>query len=273
VVVSWLGYPGTLGEPRMADYLIGDPVVSPLAHQADYSETLALMPHCYQPTDAARPVAATPTREQAGLPSQGFVFCSFNQIYKLTPDVFDAWCQIVKGVPGSVLWLLQGTPLAMQNLQREAAQRGLAPERLVFAPKLPQAQHLARLALADLALDTAPYTSHTTGSDALWMGVPLITREGHTFGERVAASLLHAVGLPQLISPDQTRYVHDAIALAHNPGQLALYRQHLQTNRAACPLFNTASFTRHLEALYQTLRAQNLAGIKEPFTVPANQLH
>ncbi len=267
VVVSWLGYPGTQGHRRLADYLIGDPVVTPLAHQVHYSETLALMPDSYQPTDADRVMGAVPSRPSVGLPADAFVLCSFNQIYKITPEVFDAWCRIALAVPGSVLWLLEGPPLAMDNLRREAESRGLVSERLIFAPKLRQAEHLARLTLADLALDTLPYTSHTTGSDALWAGVPLVTCMGDTFGSRVAASLLHAAGLSELVTQDLGQCVALAIRLAQDPARRRRLRQHLLDHRTTLPLFDTRRFTRHLEALFATIRQQHLNGTATPFAV------
>jgi predicted O-linked N-acetylglucosamine transferase (SPINDLY family) len=270
VIVSWLGYPSTMGQRRLADYLIGDPVVTPLAHQVDYSETLALMPHSYQPTDAARRVGRRPARTSEGLPADGFVFCSFNQIYKITPQVFDGWCSIVLAVPGSVLWLLEGAPHAMDNLRREAGARGLTEQRLVFARKLPQAEHLERLRLADLALDTFPYTSHTTGSDALWACVPLVTRMGETFGSRVAASLLHAAALPDLVAADEASYGKLAIGLARDEDRRARIRQHLEVGRVSLPLFDTYRFTRHLESLFSTIREQQLAGSVRAFVVPEN---
>jgi predicted O-linked N-acetylglucosamine transferase (SPINDLY family) len=271
VVVSWLGYPSTMGQRRLADYLIGDPIVTPLAHQVDYSETLALMPHCYQPTDAGRDLAARPGRADAGLPADAFVFCSFNQTYKLTPAVFDKWCRILKAVTGSVLWLLEGSSAAMANLRREAQVRGISAERLVFARKLPQAEHLARLQCADLALDTSPYTSHTTGSDALWAGVPLLTQIGDTFGARVAASLLCAAGLPELVVQGDEAYIEQATRLAKDSLALAQMRERLASGRGTLPLFDTPRFTRDLEAVYATIRQQHLAGRSEAFVVgPAN---
>lgn len=271
VVVSWLGYPSTLGQRRLADYLIGDAVVTPLSRQADYSETLALMPDSYQPTDATRGIGLRPTRQAAGLPDDGLIFCSFNQIYKITPGVFDTWCRIVVANPGGVLWLLEGAQIAMDNLRREALARGLAAERLIFARKLPQADHLARLQLADLALDTFPYTSHTTGSDALWAGVPLLTRIGEAFGSRVAASLLSAAGLPELIVDDEEHYVQRAIQLARDGGKRAQLRAHLENGRGTLALFDTRRFTHHLETLFATIRQQHIAGVARSFAVSASR--
>jgi predicted O-linked N-acetylglucosamine transferase (SPINDLY family)/predicted SAM-dependent methyltransferase len=251
IQVNWLGYPGTLGHERLADYLIGDPVVTPLDHAADYSETLALMPHCYQPNDDRRIIGKRPTRAEAGLPETGFVFCSFNQSYKITPEVFDVWCRILRAVPGSVLWLLEPpAPVARENLRREAAARGVDETRLVFAPPMEQAAHLGRLQLADLALDTFPYTSHTTGSDSLWCGVPLITRIGETFASRVAASLLRAAGMGRLVCETWLGYEALAIELAQYPDPLATVKQHLAAARNRCPLFDTAGFAHDIEALY-----------------------
>jgi predicted O-linked N-acetylglucosamine transferase (SPINDLY family) len=272
VIVNWLGYPGTLGQRRLADYLIGDPVVTPLSHQADYSETLAQLPDCYQPTDADRTAAPTPAKRDAGLPEQGLVFCSFNQTYKITPMVLDAWCKILTATPDSVLWLLEGPQAAMENLRKEALRRGIAPERLIFAPKLPQAAHLGRLALADIALDTFPYTSHTTGSDALWAGVPLLTTLGGTFGSRVAASLLSAAGLPELVCDSWPSYIEQTIALALDGERRQRLRQHLLNGRQTLPLFATQRFTRNLEALFETIRQQHVTGFVRSFAVDASMI-
>lgn len=267
VIVNWLGYPSTLGQRRLADYIIGDPVVTPPSHQADFSETLALLPDCYQPTDSVRTSTTTPTRKAAGLPEEGLVFCSFNQIYKITPSVFDVWCRILAATPDSVLWLLEGPQIAIDNLRSEAQMRGIDAERLIFAPKLPQSEHLARLALADLALDTSPYTSHTTGSDALWAGVPLLTTIGSTFGSRVAASLLVATGLPELVCNDWHAYLELAVALAKDTTRRQQLRQHLLTGRQTLPLFDTRRFTRNLEALFETIRQQQITGFVRSFAV------
>lgn len=258
VVVSWLGYPGTLGEPRMADYVIGDPTVTPLEHAPFYSEKLALMPHTYQPNDRSRSVAAIPTREQAGLPPEAFVFCTFNQAYKITPDMLDLWARILEQVPGSVLWLL--TPkdaTARGNLLAEAERRGLAAERIIFAPNKPQAEHLARLSLADLALDTLPYTSHTTCSDALWVGLPLVTLLGETFPARVAAGLLRTMDLPELVAETPGDYVRKVVDIALHPERLKALREKIKRNRETLPLFDTARFTRDLEKLYLRMWANH----------------
>jgi predicted O-linked N-acetylglucosamine transferase (SPINDLY family) len=257
LIVNWLGYPGSLGHPRMADYLIGDPVVSPPEHAAHFSEALALLPHCYQPNDNRRPLEPAPSRADAGLPATGLVFCSFNQTYKLRPETFAWWCRLLAAVPSSVLWLWQPKhETGVANLRRAAAGHGIAPERLVFAPSLPQAGHLARLQLADLALDSFPVCSHTTASDALWAGVPLVTRRGETFVSRVAASLLTAAGLADLVTASDEACFELALALATDPARLAAVRERLRGNRLTCPLFDTAGYTRDLEALYQRIWAE-----------------
>lgn len=262
VIVSWLGYPATLGHPRLADYLIGDAIVSPPEHAAHFSETLALMPHCYQPNDHSRVIGPCPTRAQAGLPEQGFVFACFNQGYKFTPEILSLWCRLLLQVPGSVLWLLQPHDVAITNLRRETAMRGVEPDRLIFAPSLPLAEHLGRLQLADLALDTFPVTSHTTASDALWAGVPLITRRGDTFVSRVAASLLHAIGLPELVTDNWDAYFALAKDLALDSGKLARLRDKLTGQKALAPLFDTAGFTHSLERLFLRIRHQHERGEK-----------
>lgn len=264
VVVSWLGYPGSLGHPRLADYIIGDPIVTPLAAAHHFSETIAQLPDCYQPNDGQRVIGATPGRAAAGLPEQGFVYCSFNLTAKINPEVFDVWCRLLVAVPGSYLWLLAGTEESMANLRHEAAVRGIGAERLVFAPKLPLPEHLGRLQLADLALDTYPYGSHTTGSDALWAGVPLVTCIGETFASRVAASLLHAVGLPELITTGWDDYFRLARDLALHPARLAELCKRLQDQRMTAPLFDTQRFTRNLEELYRRIWQNHLLQDSSP---------
>jgi predicted O-linked N-acetylglucosamine transferase (SPINDLY family) len=263
ILVSWLGYPGTLGHPRLADWIIGDPVTTPLEHAANYSEALASMPHCYQPNDRGRAIGRVPTRQEVGLPESAFVFCSFNQAYKFGPATLDVWCRLLRDVPGSVLWLLPSSERMAANIRREMAVRGVEGERLVLAPSLPMAEHLARLTLADLALDTFPVNSHTTASDALWAGVPLVTRMGETFASRVAASLLHAIGLPELVTTDWETYFSVARALASDRARLAALRQALSRNRATHPLFDTARFTRDLERLFTRMWQCHETGLRE----------
>ena len=267
VQASWLGYPGTLGHPRLADYLIGDPLVSPLPDGVHFSETLALMPSCYQPNDRQRVIGERPARTVAGLPADGFVFCSFNQSYKFTPAMFDLWCRLLVSVPGSVLWLLAPVDACAANLRREAGARGVAPERMVFAPQLTQAEHLARLQLADLALDTFPYTSHTTASDALWAGVPLVARRGETFASRVSASILNAAGLPELVSETPESYFQVALDLATGPDRLARIRARLAATRMSCALFDSQRFTLDLERLFRRMWTNHRAGTLQPIVL------
>ncbi|MDQ2106727.1 O-linked N-acetylglucosamine transferase, SPINDLY family protein, partial [Azospirillum isscasi] len=197
VQAQWLGYPGTMGA-GFIDYVIGDPLVTPLDRQPFYAERIVQLPVCYQPNDRSRPIGPTPTRAACGLPERGMVFCCFNAAYKITPALFGLWCRLLGAEPDSVLWLLDSHPEASANLRREAARRGVAPERLVFAPRRPPAEHLARHRLADLFLDTTPVGAHTTASDALWAGLPVLTVPGEGFASRVGASLLRAAGLPEL---------------------------------------------------------------------------
>ncbi len=251
IQVNYLGYPGTLGGD-FCDYIITDPFLTPPASAADYSEAFAYLPQTYQPRGRRNPVGPRPTRSEAGLAEQGFVFCCFNQAYKITPDVFDIWCRLLLNVPGSLLWLLHSA-LAEGNLRNEACLRGVAPDRLVFAEDKPQAEHLARLALADLVLDTLPYNAHTTASDALWVGVPLVTCAGETFASRVAGSLLHAVGLPELIAGDLEAYYDLAFGLATSQEQLCRIKRKLAASRLTAPLFDIDTYTQHLESLYESM--------------------
>lgn len=267
VVVSWLGYPGTLGDPRLADYIVGDPWVTPLDSQADYSEVLALMPHCYQPNDDTIVPGPPPSRASEGLPDEGVVFANFNSSYKFSPASFDRWMDLLREIPGSVLWLLNQGEASRERLLGEVARRGVGPDRLVFAKAMSQRDHIARLQLADLALDTFPYTSHTTGSDALLAAVPLVTRPGETFAARVAASLLSAVGLPELIAPDDEAAHRLTLDLARDPARRAALRAHLIAIRHNCPLFDTSGFTRDLERLYRAMAEQQQRGEREPIVL------
>jgi protein O-GlcNAc transferase len=267
IIVSWLGYPGTLGEPGMADYIVGDPVVTPLEHAPDYSETIVQLPHTYQPNDRSREVAAMPTRSALGLPDTGTVFCSFNQAYKINREIFFAWCEILRQVPGSVLWLLQPDEVAANNMRHEFEQAGLDASRLVFSPKCKLEEHLRRLQQASVALDTAPYGSHTTGSDALWAGVPLVTCPGETFASRVAASLLTAAGVPELITSSMDAYVALAVCLGRDPDAVGNLKEKIISNRDACPLFDSARFARHLEMAYEQMLADGRQGVRRPIVV------
>ena len=260
VIISWLGYPGTLGHERLADYIIGDAIVTPLEHAPHFSEKLALLPHCYQPNDNTRPIGARPTRTEAGLPENAFVFATFNQAYKITPEMFDIWCRLLTTVPNSVLWLLEPHPSAQENLRGEMQARGVESSRVIFAPKMEQTAHLGRLQLADLAVDTFPYTSHTTASDALWAGVPLVTKMGETFASRVAASILKTMDLAELVTTNDEDYFNVALNLAQNSEKFAAIKQKISAQKQTSPLFDTPLFARDLERLYQTIWAQELKG-------------
>lgn len=253
IQVNWLGYPGSMGELHgrpLFDYLLSDGLITPPDAAADYAEQLLLLPDCYQPNNRNRPLAATPARAQCDLPEQAFVFCCFNQTFKITPQLFAIWMRLLGAVPDSVLWLLDCNRWARENLCREAEKAGIAASRLVFAPRLPIDQHLARHALADLFVDTLPYNAHTTASDALWMGLPLLTCVGDTFAGRVAGSLLMAAQLPQMITHSLVEYEARALQLAHAPAELSAMRAHLLQNRDRLPLFDTARFAANLEAVY-----------------------
>jgi protein O-GlcNAc transferase len=261
VQAHYLGYPGTMGAPYI-DYMIADEIVIPRDQRRFYSEKIAFLPNSYVVNDAKRPIAArTFTRAELGLPPAGFVFCCFNSNYKITPAVFDVWMRILNQVEGSVLWLLQESATAAANLRREASARGVKPERLIFASRMPQADHLARQRAADLSLDTLPYNAHTTAGDALWAGLPVLTCLGKTFAGRVAASLLNAIGLPELITTAPADYERLAIELATNPDGLAAIKGRLEDNRLTTALFDTGLFTRHIEAAYTAMYARHQAGL------------
>ena len=251
VQVVYQGYPGTMGLP-FYDYIIADRFVIPPERQSHYSEQVVYLPYTYMPHDNTREITTrTPTRVEAGLPPRGFVFASHNNDYKLNPQTFDIWMRLLRNVEGSVLWLKSLNPWAMINLRREASARGITPDRIIFAPRLHRKEdHLARLRLADLFLDTCPYNAHATACDALWAGVPVLTCPGNTLPSRVAASLLYAVDLPYLIAGSLGEYEATAVALARDPGRLAQIKTRLESNRHVAPLFDTARFTRELEAAY-----------------------
>jgi predicted O-linked N-acetylglucosamine transferase (SPINDLY family) len=261
VQVSYLGYPGTLGGD-LCDYLITDPFLTPAGSSSGYTEALAYLPDTYHPHGRYSAIGAKPTRHAAGLPDAGFVFCCFNQSYKITPGMFDLWCRLLLDVPGSVLWLLEN-PLAEGNLRREAFQRGITAERIIFAANKPQLEHLGRLQLADLVLDTLPYNAHTTASDALWVGVPIMTCSGETFPSRVAGSVLAAVGLQELITTSLEEYYELALDLATCESRLNAIREKLSRNRLTTPLFDVAAYTRNLESLYGTMWDRHRDGDKK----------
>jgi protein O-GlcNAc transferase len=261
VQVNYLGFPGTLGAPYM-DYILADREVLPPDQRMFYAEKVAYLPNCYQANDRNKEISARIFgRAECGLPEQGFVFCCFNNTYKITPAIFDCWMRILNKVEGSVLWLLEDTAAAAANLRREAAARDVDPNRLVFAGRMPLPEHLARHRCADLFLDTLPYNAHTTASDALWAGLPLLTCRGETFAGRVAASLLTNVQLPELVTTALHEYERLAIELATAPQMHAAIRQKLAANRLTTPLFDTGLFTRHLEAAYIAMSGRYQAGL------------
>lgn len=269
VQVNFLGFPGTLGAPYM-DYLLADPQVLPMNQAEHFSECIVHLPDCYQPNDRRRAIAdRTPSHAELGLSDRALVFCCFNNNYKITPPVFDAWMRLLRAVDGAVLWLLQDNDAAVRNLRIAASARGVAPERLMFAPRLPLDAHLARMRQADLFLDTLPSNAHTTASDALWAGLPVLTCRGRGFSARVAASLLRAAGLPELVTDDLDSYADLALALARDPARLAGLRRRLASQRETCPLFDTDAYARHIESAFSTMHARaNRGEPPQAFVVP-----
>jgi len=250
IQVNYLGFPGTLGASYF-DYLLADRCVIPESERQFYTERVVYLPGTYQATDSKRPISdISLTRAECGLPDGAFIFCNFNQSYKLAPSTFAVWMRILRDAEGSVLWLLESNACFRENIRREAERQGVMAERIIFAPAIAVDRHLARLRLADLFLDTLPYNAHTTASDALWAGLPLITCLGKSFAGRVAASLLHAVGLPELITDNMRDYQSLAIRLACDPALLQSVRKKLAFNRLTFPLFDTARFCRGIEAAY-----------------------
>lgn len=254
VQVNYLGYPGTLGAEYM-DYILADRFVIPPEHQHFYDERVVYLPDAYLPTDAGVRIAErTPTRAECGLPEKAVVFCSFSHDYKISPPVFDIWMRLLRQVPGSVLWLVSRNEVSQGNLRKEAEARGVEPSRLVFAGRVPLVEdHLARYRQADLFLDTHPYNAHTTAADALMAGLPVVTYMGNAFPARVAGSLLHAVGLPELATASLAEYEALALGLAMDPVRLAALKSRLQANLASQPLFDTDAFCRNLEATYMAM--------------------
>lgn len=253
IQVNYLGYPGTMGA-TFIDYLIADPFIITPEHRTYYTEKVVRLPDCYMPRDSTCRRLAAPSRKDCGLPDEGFVFCSFNPTYKITPDMFNIWCRLLKTVPGSVLWLSSSNPDAESNLSREAKIRGVEPERIIWASRLNLTEdHLARIQCADLFLDTTPYNAHTTCSDALWMGLPVITCAGETFPSRVAGSLLKAIGVPELITYNLDDYYTLALELTTDKNRYADVRNKIIANRESAPLFDSTKFTRDLENLYQLM--------------------
>lgn len=251
IQVSYLGYPGTMGTHAI-DYVLVDRFVAPVDQQEHFTEELVYLPHCYQVNDRRRRIAQPHSRAMYGLPEEAFVFCCFNSPHKITPAIFDIWMRLMARVPGSVLWLLETSLAAMANLRREAESRLKGgSERLIFAPSVTNAEHLARFAVADLSLDTLPYNGHTLTSDALWGGCPVLTTAGETFASRVAGSILHAAGLPELVTSSLEEYEAMALRLAGDGAELAMLRERTQSSRMGSPLFDTPRFTRAMEAAFE----------------------
>lgn len=267
--VNYLGFPATTGVPEM-DYLLADEFLIPAEHQNAYSERVVYLPECFQANDDRRLIdAKTPTRAELGLPGAAFVWCSFHGIYKFNPQLFDVWVRLVRGAPDSVLWLVGGNATVEANLRHEAAMRGLDPRRLIFASYLPYPQHLARLQLADLCLDTLPFNGGATTSDALWAGVPVVTCAGKSFAARMSGSLLHTLGLPELVTPSLSDYESLASRLAGDPSRLAGVRARLAQARMVSPAFDATRFCRHLEAAYTEMVRRHDAGLPPAsFRVP-----
>ena len=260
VQVSWLGFPGTTGAPYV-DYFIGDPIVTPLARAAHYSEKIAQLPNCYQPNDSRRALPAPSRRSDWGAPEGVPLLCAFHQSYKISEAVFDTWCEVLRAVPDAVLWLMRWNTNVQAALEAAAQARGITRERLCFAPMLPLDQHLSRLACADLYLDAWPCNAHTTAGEALWVGVPVVSVLGETFAQRVAPSLLHAVGLDGLVCDSPQAYVAQVQSLCADAPRRAQLRAHLVAQREASTLFDGARFARDIEALYDRMWARAVAGL------------
>lgn len=268
ISVNWLGFPGTMGAYHgkpLFDYLIADNTLIPASQQLDYAEAIAYLPHSYQPNDSKRPVDAhVPTRSELGLPEDGFVFCCFNQTFKIAPAQFACWMRLLKQVPKSVLWLMDCNPWAKQNLIKHAEKQGIDSTRLIFAPRVSMPQHLSRQRQADLVLDTLPYNAHTTASDALWVGVPVITCMGDTFTSRVAASLLRACKLPTLVTHIMEEYEAMALKLATDPVALSKIKQALSDGSMGSskqhPLFDTEAMVQGVESAYMHMVSRYQAG-------------
>ena len=262
VQVNYLGYAGTMGTPHI-DYVLADRFVIPEGKRTSYSEKVVYLPNSYMPTDSLLKISdRSPRRSEHGLPEAGFVFCSFNNVYKITPEIFGVWMRLLRAIDGSVFWLSETNETATRNLRYRAQSLGIDPARLIFAPRLPlKEDHLARHRLADLFLDTLPYNAHTTAVDALWAGLPLLTRAGETFAGRVAASLLNAVGLPELVTTTSEIYEQTAIDLAKDPARLQSIKRKLTDIRLSSPLFNTELFTRHIEAAYTAMCQRHQSGL------------
>jgi predicted O-linked N-acetylglucosamine transferase (SPINDLY family) len=259
VIVNWLGYPGSMGTPHH-HYIIADNEIIPPEYEKYYSETVLRLP-CYQPTDRRRLVAKPlPSRNDVGLPDDAVVFCCFNAAHKITAPTFRRWMAILRHVPNAMLWLLASDPATNERLRQQAVGHGVSADRLVFAARVPNAQHLARYPLADLFLDTSPYGAHTTASDALWMGIPVLTMPGHSFASRVCASLVRAAGLGELVCDTPGSYEDRAVEIATTPGMLHALRDRLRSGREHCTLFDMPLLVARLESLYEQMWNEYVAG-------------
>jgi predicted O-linked N-acetylglucosamine transferase (SPINDLY family) len=253
VQVSYLGFPATTGA-SFIDYIIADRFVIPPERQRHYSEKVVYLPDTFQANDSKRPVPSdVPSRAAVGLPDDAFVFCCFNNSYKVTPAIFEIWMRLLREVKGSVLWMFASDASVERNLRREADERAIASHRIILAPRVPYPDYLAQYHLADLFLDTIPFNGGTTVSDALWCGLPIVTCSGEAFAARMAGSLLNAAGLPEMVTANLVDYEALALKLARDPALLAAVRAKLVRNRDTCPLFNSKRFTRHIEAAYTTM--------------------
>jgi protein O-GlcNAc transferase len=259
IAVHWLGHPGAIGAPWI-DYAIVDPIVMPRGSEGEFTERLVRLPHCYQPNDRRRTIGPVPTRAEAGLPEDAFVYGCFNQAFKINRAIFALWMDLLRATPRAVLWLKDDNRWASVALKEHARAAGIDPARVIFGAKLPLADHLARLSLADLALDCGPYGSHTTASDALWAGVPQVAYRGDTFAARVSASLVTAIGMPELIVRSPNEYRALAVRLANDRAALGQIRDRLAANRLTTPLFDSRLFVRHLEAAYEAMWRRAVAG-------------
>jgi len=262
VQINYLGYPGTMGT-SFIDYIIADNIIVPEMFRECYSEKIIFMPYSYQPNDNKRKISTKQiTRLEMGLPEDSFVFCSFNNLYKITSQEFDIWMRIMKKIEGSVLWLLKSNKWGEENLKKEAQNRGVEPSRLIFAEKISQEEHLARHKLADLFIDTFNVNAHTTASDALWAGLPVVTKLGKSFASRVAGSLLNAIDLPELITENKKDYENSIFRLATNRHKLMKIREKLSINRMSKPLFDSKQYTQHLESGYEQAYINHISGLK-----------
>lgn len=270
VQAAYLGFPGTSGADFI-DYIVGDPFVTPIDHECWYSEKIAQVASCYQCNDGTRPLPTVGKRDAHGLPTDALVLCGFNQAYKISPEVFDVWCRILKRLPDAVLWLNTLNDQAVPRLKVEAARRGVEPNRLIFAPTLSQAAHLDRIGCADIFLDTWPCNAHTTASDALWAGLPLVTYSGRTFASRVAGSLLHAIDMPDTVCDSVEAYEAKVLELALDDDKRLAIRRHTEAARLTSPLFSGARIARDIEDLYTRMWDRALAGLP-PEHLPALQV-